>query len=145
MIREQLIEALKNRSDDSLKFLLLASFQNTGEPVEGTLKERVFESVLQRFEAIEFARPFLKDHNFLCPKQFFNAFDGISFFLESMKKEIGDDFPEAGKLALIGVFVKLYPVFLEDTSPDLSALMSQLDQILNSLQPFVNLFMFNVI
>ncbi len=146
MIHDELIAALHNKDENSLKLLLKASMEmeSAPSPLEGTLRERVFESILQRFESIEFAKDLLKEHDFLCPKQFFNAFDEGVKFLDFLKKQIGEGFPHSGKIALIGILIKLYPTFLSDNSPDMSALMAELDQTLNSLQPFVNLFMLDI-
>lgn len=145
MIRDELITALQNKDDNVLKLLLMVSMESDPSPLDGTLKERVFEAILRQFESIEFAKDLLKSHDFLCPKQFFNAFDQGLKFLDFLKTQIGSDFPQAGKVALMGIFIKLYPTFLSDDTPDMSVLMAELDQTLNSLQPFVNLFMLDMI
>ena len=145
MIRDELISALQNKDENGLKLLLMASMESEPSPLEGTLKERVFEAVLRQFESIGFAKDLLKSHDFLCPKQFFNAFDQNLIFLDFLKEQIGPDFPKGGKVALMGIFIKLYPTFLSDDTSDMSALMAELDQTLNSLQPFVNLFVLDIV
>lgn len=133
--------------DHLLKILLLSSdelFAENEIDTQGSLRERVFEVVIQRFETLIHARPFLKQFEnsyFLCPQQLLNSYVQLKDFLTLTQKHIGHDFPDAGKLVLLGVMVKMYPIFLNDDSPDLSQLMAELDDILASFKPFVKFFL----
>ena len=146
MNKEKVLEILKgdHPKDDLLKYLLILSDEilESQMPLhEGSLKERVFEIILQRFETISFAKSFLNEVNLFSIPQILNASGEIYTFLNLTQKHIGHDFPEVGKIGLLGIFIKVYPTFLNDKTSDLCSLMSELDQILNSLKPFVNLFL----
>ncbi len=149
MNQERVLEILRGErsSADLLKYLLLASDEifETQMPLhEGNLKERVFEVILQRFETLVFAKPFLHKLALFSIPQILNAPGEICSFLSLTQKHIGDDFPETFKIALLGIFIKLYPTFLQDETQDLGALMAELDQTLNFFKPFVNLFLLKV-
>jgi hypothetical protein len=149
MSQEKILEILCDGADDAdlLKLLLLHSDEilKTQMPFsEGALKERVFEVILQRFETLNFAKIFLKDYTSFSPAQLLNAAGQVCSFLDLTQKHIGNDFPEVGKFALTGIFIKLYPIYIKDETSDLSVLMAELDQILNSLKPFVNLFLLHL-
>jgi hypothetical protein len=103
---------------------------------QGNLKDRVFQAILERLDT------FPKEKLNLC--DIFSHPTNICKFINLTAKYIGPDFPEAGKPFLIWIFMTIYPVFLEDDTQDSSKLMASLDQILNSLKPFVNFYMVNL-
>ena len=110
----------------------------------GSLKDKVFEVLMFCFEA-------LNPEKYTFKEQFFSVdtfldcdrLSDIKKISKVVTLKMGGDFMEVYNLAIIGIFIKTYPIFLADDTPDLSKVMAELDQNLDFLKPFVNFLNLN--
>lgn len=110
----------------------------------GSLKDKVFEVLMFCFEALNPEKHKFKEQ-FFSMDAFLNCdhLCDIKKLSKVVTLKMGNDFMEVYNLAIIGIFIKTYPVFLSDETPDLSKVMAELDQNLDFLKPFVNFLNLN--